>query len=149
MVAPTTLPDGGRSLRIFSPTLRLAWATLSVLTILSEIAPRSPSLPPVAYYSYTACKAALFVLLGFLSPLTFWRFDSLGLGLLLSLLVAGAVEVMQSISIGHRASYVELAAKFALLLVGFAYALTARYDGVLRLGPLRFALLDSHRSNKL
>jgi len=86
---------------------------------------------------------------GFLSPLAFWRFDSLGLGLLFSILAAGVVEAMQSVSEGHRGSYVEFAAKLILLFIGFAYALSARYDRVLRFGPLRLDLLDCHRAERL
>jgi hypothetical protein len=119
-----------------------------MLTIWCEIAPRSPSLAPLPYYSYTACKAALFVLIGLFSPLTFWRFDSLGLGLLFSALVAGAVEAAQSVSQGHRGSYLEFAAKLVLLFLGFAYALSARYERVLRLRPFHVALLDPHRTEK-
>ena len=107
--------------------------------------PRSPSLPPLPYYSYTTAKAVLFILIGFLSPLTFWRFDSLALGLLCSAGAAGAVEAIQSVSEGHRGSYLEFAAKLVLLFLGFAYALNARYDRVLKLGPLHIGLLDFHR----
>ncbi len=149
MIAPTRLSGRGKPLphlRMFSGTLRVAWAVVSIVTIWSEIAPRSPSLLPLPYYSYTAAKVILFVLIGFLSPLTFWRFDSLGLGLLFSVLVAGAVEGVQSISPGHRASYFEFAAKLILLFIGFAYSLNARYDRVLRFGPLRLFLRDSHRA---
>lgn len=149
MIAPTRLSSRDKPLphlRMFSGALRLAWVVISIVTIWSEIMPRSPGLLPLPYYSYTLAKVILFVLIGFLSPLTFWRFDSLGLGLLFSILVAGAVEGIQSVSLGHRASYFEFAAKLILLFIGFAYALNARYDRELRLGPLRVFLRDSHHT---
>jgi hypothetical protein len=132
-------------LTLFSATARSCWTLLTLLTILAEVTPRSPSLAPLPFYCYTAGKAALFLLIGLFSPLTFWRFDSLGLGLLFSAAITGAVEAVQSLSQGHRASYFELAAKLALLFIGFAYALSARYDGLLRFGPLRVILVDHHR----
>ena len=148
MIASTRLAGQGRTsgqVRMFSPAFRIAWAVFFVVTIWCEIAPRSPSLPPLPYYSYTAGKAVLFLLVGFLSPLTFWRFDSLGLGLLFSALAAGAVEGVQSVSEGHRGSYLEFGAKLVLLFIGFAFALSARYDRGLRLGPWHLSLIDSHR----
>ena len=131
---------------MFSVSIRVAWVIISLLTIASEVMPRSPSLGPFPYYSYTAAKAILFVLIGLLSPLTFWRFDSLGLGLLFSVVVAGAVEGIQTVSAGHRASYLEFGAKLLLLFIGFAFALNARYDRLLRFGPLRVRLRDAHQT---
>ena len=45
-----------------------------------EIAPRSPSLAPLPAYLVHGWEPALFLLVGFLAPLTFWRVDSLGSG---------------------------------------------------------------------
>ena len=63
MIAPTRLSGDGRpgpNVRMFSVRFRVTWALLFVVTVLCEITPRSPSLPPLPYYVYTGSKAVLF-----------------------------------------------------------------------------------------
>jgi hypothetical protein len=132
-------------LRMFSWALRAWWALLLGITVVLEVVP-FPGVAPVLFYSYKGSKGVLFVLLGLLTPLTFWRFDSLGFGVLFSVVAAGTAEFIQSFSPGHAASYVEFTGKLLLLLFGFVCALNGRYDGQFKLGPLRLQLDDPHRT---
>jgi hypothetical protein len=103
---------------------------------------------PLVFYSYKATKVVLFLVLGYLGPLTFWKFDSLGLGALFAFGSAATVEVLQGwIQSGHRFSWFELAAKLFLVGAGFVMALGARYDGVINLGFLRLGLRNAHLSS--
>jgi hypothetical protein len=104
--------------------------------------------PPVdarLFYSYMALRAAMFVALGFLSPLAFWRFDRIGYGVLFACGGAFAGELIQAVSPGHSSSFREFAGKVCLLLLGFALALAPRYDRRIRLGPIHIPLYDRHR----
>jgi hypothetical protein len=129
---------------LFSPALRACWFAILALTFVLEVAPY-PLVPPKIFYSYLALRVCLFVLLGFLTPLALWRFDSLGFGLLFSTMAAGSAELMQSMSEGHTSSLIEFGAKLALMLIGFAFALNTRYNGTLRLGPLHVHLVNTHQ----
>jgi hypothetical protein len=132
------------TLRMFTWTLRLSWFILSILLLLAELLPR-PNFAPLMYYSYSGAKVLMFVSLGFLTPLTFWRFDRLGLGVLFSVAAAGLAELSQSAFPGHRSSFPEFLLKLLLLVIGFTVALNVRYDRRLALGR-RFGvrLTDSH-----
>jgi hypothetical protein len=117
-------------------------------TVVADIMPISTHLPPLIFYSYKATKVILFVILGYLSPLTFWRFDSLALGFLFALGSAATVEVLQAwVQSGHRFSLFELLAKLFLIGVGFIMALGARYDGEISLGLLHLRVRNEHLSN--
>jgi hypothetical protein len=118
-----------------------------VITMLAESIP-IPLVHPALFYSFLIAKAGLFITLGYLTPLTFWRFDSLGLGVLFSGLGAMAGELIQSISPGHSTSFKEFAGKLALVLLGFALALHARYDRRIRVGAWQLALDDAHRKQQ-
>lgn len=73
------------SLKIFAPTLKLIWLITMLLISLIEILPfNSDNVPVIVFYSYKLLKAALFVAFGFETPLTFWRFDSIRAGLLMT-----------------------------------------------------------------
>ena len=135
------------AVRLFSPALRGSWFAIFVLTVVLEVAPY-PLVPPKIFYSYLALRALLFVSLGFLTPLALWRFDSVGFGLLFSTVAAGAAELLQSLSEGHASSFVEFGAKLILMLIGFTLALNTRHNGMLRLGPLRFQLINTHHRER-
>ena len=140
--ARTSVP----TIKLFTRTLQTCWAVLFAITIVSEIYPLRP-VPAKVFYSYLIFRGILFVLLGFLTPLAFWRFDSLTLGLLSSVVSAGFVEILQSFSGGHRASYLEFSAKAAVLFVGFALALNTRYNGIVRLGTFYRYLVNPHQKD--
>jgi hypothetical protein len=132
------------SLRAFSPSLRLAWIAIAVLTVVSELIPFPPIVPPPLFYTYKTAKILLFLIIGYMAPLTFWRFNSLTFGVIFAAFSAGLVECLQGLSHGHRFSWFELAAKLCLIFVGFSFALDARYERAIRLGPLRIALVGPH-----
>jgi len=136
-------PKQAAGLRIFTRNARLSWCALSMIALASELIPM-PGIPPALFYSYKASKALIFLLLGFVTPLCFWRFDSLGLGLLFSIIAAGSAELVQTGFQGHRSSYVEFFLKLLLLLAGFAVGLNARYDRKLQIGSFCLRLFDSH-----
>lgn len=132
------------SVRAFSPSLRLAWITIAALTVITELIPFPPIVPPPLFYSYKTAKVLLFLILGYCAPLTFWRFNSLTLGVIFAAISAAIVEALQGLSHGHRFSWFELIAKLCLIFIGFAFALDARYERAIRLGPLRIALVGPH-----
>ena len=131
---------------LFSRHLRGCWAFLLLLTVALELLPMPP-LPAACVYTYVACKAILFLALGCMTPLTFWAFDSLGYGALFSAATAATVEILQSLSAGHRARLYEFLAKLVLLMAGFALALNLRYDGLLRVGRFHRQLVNPHEKH--
>lgn len=145
-MSSTTTPahPSAKRVRLFTPWIRVAWILVFCIIMLAESIP-VPLVHPVLFYSFLFFKAAFFVVLGFVTPLAFWRFDSLGLGVLFSALGAMAGELIQSISPGHSTSMKEFAGKLLLLLFGFALALHVRYDRRIQLGALRLSLEDEHR----
>jgi hypothetical protein len=111
--------------------------------MLAELLPR-PNFAPLLFYSYSGCKALMFVLLGFLTPLAFWRFDRIGLGVVASAVGAGVAEISQSLVAGHRSSFPEFLLKLLLLLTGFAVALSVRYDRKIAVGRFGIRFTGSH-----
>jgi lysylphosphatidylglycerol synthetase-like protein (DUF2156 family) len=136
--SPTTTP----SLRVFGIGVHIAWLSIAALTIITELLPFPPIVPPPLFYTYKAAKVLLFLILGYLAPLTFWRFNSLTLGFVFGAFSAALVETLQGLSHdGHSFSWFELIAKLCLISFGFALALEARYERAIRLGPLSIALV--------
>jgi hypothetical protein len=134
---------GPITLTVFGRVFRFAWIAVVLLTVISELV-FFPNTPATLFYSYKAAKVLLFVLLGYLTPLTFWRFNSVTLGLIFGTFSAMLVESAQAagISSGHSFSWLELGAKLCLVFVGFALALDARYERRIKLGSFRIALID-------
>ena len=129
--------------RLFTWRVRLWWMALFVMLLLSELLPR-PNFGPLLYYSYSGAKALMFLLMGFLTPLTFWRFDRLGLGVIFSIFGAGVAEMSQSTLAGHRSSFLEFLLKLILLVTGFGLGLSVRYDRKLSVGRFGIRFTDSH-----
>jgi hypothetical protein len=140
---PATPPLHLSSVAIFNWWARLSWLLLFTLLMLAELLPR-PNFAPLLFYSYSGCKALMFVLLGFLTPLAFWRFDRVGLGVIASAVGAGAAEMSQSLVEGHRSSWLEFLLKMLLLLAGFAVALSVRYDRKISVGRFGIRFTGSH-----
>ena len=135
------------SLKIFTPTLKIVWLITMCLISLIEILPfNSDNVPVVVFYSYKLLKAALFVAFGFETPLTFWRFDSIRAGLLMSLSSTLVIECIQSMSTGHSSSAIELLAKGALIMIGFVLAFNPRYDQELSLFGVHVHLIPSQKA---
>jgi hypothetical protein len=123
------------TLRLFSHSVRAAFVTVAVTTIVMELAP-IPLLVPFKFYTYMAIRLGCFVVLGWVTPLSFWSFRFLNVGLLFALFSAALVESLQFFSYGHSFSFIEMMAKFVLILVGFAAAIVNRHDGAIDLGHL-------------
>jgi hypothetical protein len=130
------------SLRVFGPLVRSIWLVVLTATVLSEVV----SIPPMThmlFYSYCGTKAILFLAVGYLTPLAFWRFDDRGF--LAAAVSAGFVETLQgAVGHGHSFHWYELGVKLALIFFGFALALEARYERRILHGPIRIQLISPH-----
>ena len=102
-------------------------------------------MPPLPFYAYCAAKLVFFIAIGFLAPLAFWRFNALNRGILLAAISAAAVESLQGVlHHGHSFHWYELLIKLALILLGFALALDARYERKISIGPVHIQLVGHH-----
>ena len=128
------------SLPVFGPLMRSIWAVVLVATILSEVLP----LPPMSlalYCFYCATKAVLFVAVGYLTPLAFWRCDHRGF--IVVAVCSCAFEVLQTlVSQGHAFHWYEMILKMVLIIIGFGGALVARDERKLLHGPIRIQLVS-------
>jgi hypothetical protein len=135
------------SLRIFTPALKIVWFITMLLISLIEIVPfNSDNVSVIVFYSYKLLKAALFVTFGFETPLTFWRFDSIRAGLLMTLASTLVIECIQNMSTGHTSSALELLAKGALIMFGFVLAFNPRYDEELSVFGVHVQLIPSRKA---
>lgn len=128
-------------IRVFTTLLRTLWWVVFAFTVTSEVIP-APAVHPVLFYSFLAFRVLLFLALGFITPVAFWRYNSIGLGLLFSVAGAFGCELLQSVSPGHTASVREFAVKCGLLLAGFVMALVARHDKQIDIGFVKIELQD-------
>jgi hypothetical protein len=143
-ISPNHAKADSFSLRLFGPLMRSSWLVVMAVTVISEVYP-FPLLPPVPFYTIWAIKLLFFFVLGYLAPLTFWRFNALNRGVGFAALSASFVEVLQgSVGHGHSFHWYELLVKLALILLGFVLALEAIYDRKISIGPLRIALTGEH-----
>jgi hypothetical protein len=134
-------------LRVFTPTLRIAWVAIVAVTVVSEVIllPTNPPLPPIPHYSYKIFKLLLFVSVGYLAPLALWRFNALNRGIMLAAVSAMGVETLQGvIGRGHSFHWYEMLIKLGLILLGFALALDARYERQISVGPIHIHLIGEH-----
>ena len=127
-------------LPVFGPLMRSVWALVLSATILSEVLP----IPPMSltlYCVYCATKAVLFLAVGYLTPLAFWRCDHRGF-----IAVAACscgFEVLQSlVSQGHAFHWYEMILKMVLIIIGFGVALEARDERRILHGPIRIRLVS-------
>jgi hypothetical protein len=133
---------------IFGPYVRLAWTAIAILTISLELTPfhnfeaRYTFVAYLLFYGYKALKALLFLILGFLTPIAFWRFRSLTYGLIMAAISAFIVELLQGFLVftGHSFGWFELIAKLFLIFVGFMKGLDARYEGAIRIGSVNLPI---------
>ena len=129
-------------LPVFGPMVRSIWAVVLTATVLSEVLP-IPPMTPVSFYSYCAGKAVMFLVVGYLTPLAFWRFDDRGF--LAAAACATFVETLQGIvGHGHSFHWYEMGVKLMLIFFGFVLALEARYERRILHGPLRIQLVSPH-----
>jgi hypothetical protein len=132
------VPAGAVWLPVFGLLVRSIWVVVLLATVLSEVLP----LPPMSlalFLTYCATKAILFLAVGYLTPLAFWRCDHRGF-----IVVAACscvFEILQTfISHGHAFHWYEMILKVVLILVGFAAALEARDEQRILDGPVRIQL---------
>ena len=136
-----------RSVEVFTLQFRLFWLAVVTATVILEVIP--VHLPPPVFYTYKVTKCILFAVLGYLTPLTFWRFNHLNLGLLFAAVSATSIELLQgTIGNGHSLSGVELVAKLVIIFGAFAAALDARYECSINLPGGRIRLFSEHLPNR-
>lgn len=127
--------------RLFGSGFHTSWTLLALITIVLEIMP-IPLMPRLPFYTYCGAKGILFVLFGYLTPLTYLRFGVLNRGIALAGLSACGAELLQAV-VGHGHSFhlYELLSKLFLVLSGFTCALLARYDREISFGLFRVRLI--------
>jgi hypothetical protein len=128
---------------VFSRSLKILLLVVVVVTIASEVVP-IPNLPPAAFYAYKCAKGVLFLLLGSVTPLALWRFDSMNRGLAFAAISATLVEASQIFIPSHRFSVLELLAKLALILIGFLLSMNVLYERKLRIFGLEIHFVSNH-----
>ncbi len=125
---------------MFSLPVRCLWLLLLGCTVASELVPLSVAFEAqfstFIFHCYEAAKLVAFFAFGFLTPVAWWRYKTLGMGVLFAIVTTAIVEIGQAFIPGHRASILELLVKLILLFTGFANALDARKYQQLRVGPL-------------
>ena len=127
---------------ILSMRFWAVWILLTFATTLVEIL-QAPSLTPRKFYALYLIKGFSFVVLGFVTPLTFRGFDQLVKAVTLLAAMASSVEILQAfVHHGHSFTWYELALKPMLILWGFSVALIARYEKKISLGPVQLTLVD-------
>jgi hypothetical protein len=136
---------------MFSVPVRGLWFLLLVFTLGIELVPLSVAFEAqfssLIFHSYEAAKLVAFVVFGFLTPLAWWRYKTLGIGILFAIVTAAIVELGQAFIPGHRTSVLELAVKLLLLFVGFAAALDIRKYQEFTIGPLMIRFLSRYWSS--
>jgi hypothetical protein len=125
---------------MFSLAVRGLWFLLLAFTLAIELVPLSVAFEAqfswLVFHAYEAAKLMAFLVFGFLTPIAWWRYKSLGIGVLFAIVTAAIVEFGQAFIPGHRTSLFELAVKLVLLFTGFAAALDIRKYQELTIGPL-------------
>jgi hypothetical protein len=125
---------------MFSWPVRGLWMLFLAFTLISELVPLSAAFEAqfswLVFHCYEAAKLMGFLVFGFVTPIAWWRYKSLGMGALFAIVTAAIVEVGQAFIPGHRTSIFELAVKLVLLFTGFAVALDVRKYQEVKLGPL-------------
>jgi hypothetical protein len=119
------------------------WLAIVITTIFLEVMPAH--FEPALFYTYKCTKGVLFIALGYVTPLTFWRFNALNRGLIFAAASSATVELLQGfIGNGHKFSWLELVAKLAIIASGFILALDARYEREIAVGGLRIRLVSEN-----
>jgi glycopeptide antibiotics resistance protein len=130
---------------MFGLTFKVLWALVIAVTVTTEVIP-IPLMPRIPFYSYCTAKLICFVALGYFAPLVFSRFNSLNRGILLAALSATCIESLQGLMRhGHSFHWYELVIKLALILLGVALALDARYEQMISIGPIHIPLTAQYR----
>src|ERR1017187_3341637 len=135
--------ESRRGARIFGRGCRLLWLGIVLTTVVLEVMPAH--FEPTVFYTYKAAKGVLFIALGYMTPLTFERFNVLNRGLLFAAASAATVEILQGIiGNGHKFSWMELTAKLVVIAFGFVLALDARYERSITVGRFGLRLISEN-----
>jgi hypothetical protein len=125
---------------MFSIPVRGLWVLVLACTLVAELVPLTlafeAEFSTLTFHSYEAAKLVTILLFGFLTPIAWWRYKSLGIGVLFAIVTTAIVEFGQAFIPGHRTSMLELAVKLVLLFTGFAAALDVRKYQEFTAGPL-------------
>ncbi len=125
---------------MFSPPVRTLWFLLLGCTVISELVPLTlafeAQFSTLAFHCYQAAKLIAFFVFGFLTPIAWWRYKSLGIGALFAIVTTAIVEAGQGFIPGHRASTFEFCVKLFLLFTAFAAGLDVRKYQEFTAGPL-------------
>jgi len=136
---------------MFGLSARSCWFVLLICTLVSELVPLSLTFearfPSIVFHVYGAAKLLCFFLFGFITPLAWWRYNTLGAGALFAVTTTAFVEISQGFIPGHRTSIFELAVKLILLFTGFAAALEARKFQQLTIGSLSIRFSSRYWAN--
>jgi hypothetical protein len=128
------------SVAMFSLPVRSLWFLLLACTLVSELVPLSlefeARFSTLTFHAYEAAKLVMFFGFGLLTPIAWYRYKSLGMGVLFAIMTTAIVEVGQAFITGHRFSTIELVVKLVLLFSGFAAALNIRKYQEFTVGPL-------------
>lgn len=139
------------TISMFSSLIRGLWFFVLVFTLVSELVPLSlefeAQFSTLAFLSYELAKLAAFLIFGFLTPIAWWRYNSLGIGVLFAIITTAVVEIGQAFIPGHRASAFELSVKLLLLFAGFVTALEIRKYQELNLGLINVRFSSRYWSN--
>jgi hypothetical protein len=133
---------------MFGPTMRSLWFLLLAGTLFSELVPLTlefeSHFSTLTFHSYEVIKLVAFFVFGLLTPLAWWRYKTLGWGVLFSISCTAVVELGQAFIPGHRLSGIELVVKLTMLFLGFATALDFRKYQVFRCGRLCIRFFSRH-----
>lgn len=125
---------------MFSLPIRILWLLVVGGTLLSQLVPLTlafeAQFSTLTFHFYQAAKLAAFFVFGFLTPLAWWRYQTLGRGILFGIVTTAIVEIGQSFIPGHRSSVIELCVKVTLIITGFALALDIRKYQDFKIGAL-------------
>jgi hypothetical protein len=136
---------------MFSLPVRGLWFLLLAFTLAIELVPLSlafeAQFSSFTFHSYEAAKLLAFFVFGFLTPIAWWRYKTLGIGVLFAIITTAIVELGQAFIPGHRASIFELTVKLVLLFIGFAAALDMRKYQEFTVGPLCVRFSSRHWSS--
>jgi hypothetical protein len=136
------------TISMFGSLVRGLWFLLLASTLVSELVPLSVAFEAqfstLTFHFYELAKLGAFFVFGFLTPLAWWRYKNLGVGVLFAIVTTAVVELGQAFIPGHRTSALELSVKLILLLTGFACALDVRKYQNFNTGPLSVRFSSRH-----
>jgi hypothetical protein len=140
------------TIAMFSRASRSLWFLIFACTLVFELVPLSlpfeAGFSPLLFHSYESVKVLAFLIFGFLTPITWWHYKNLGMGLVFATVITAMVELGQAVIPGHRASTLELGVKLIVFVVGFVYGLDVRHDQQVSAGPVKVRFSSRYWSER-